>query len=634
MPINHLPDARLVAALFCIAPLGLTAMPTARADKNDLQHSAPAAVFGDVSLGMSAEERAKLLDEALDRWQNGFNPEIGSMRAGGGGPGYHTRTTPGQPVHSNINSATYAQLLLMRGRPEDVARASLLLDGLVALQVTDPASEHYGLWGWFVEEPPGQMAPADWNWADFIGAKLVEILKANAHALDADLVRRIQDALRHASACIVKRNVGPEYTNICTMGAAVTLATGELLGDGKLVAYGRRRLAAQRAALEAKGGVPEYNSPAYGTVMVHELERVLRLVSDSAARADAEWIHHRMWDLISSQFHPGTAQWAGAQDRQYGDTLHESIQTFFRIRTGLVFPETDARRAMPNPDDLNFSTEAACPPEFLSRFRAPAGDSTETVQTWMQPGGGKPAIVLHTWLSPTATLGSVNEGTTWVQRRPITAFWRDGEGGVATAKVNLLKNGKEFASGRLRIRQKGPRLLAVLDLVPGQGDWHCHLDRPADGRFTASDLRLRISLRAADAARIDLPPGEWIFHDTPRPDERVRSSRISQREGGWILSAGSHRFAVHPGEVMFDGKPGRWEAGAVTGGVAMVDAVLHSGEARAFSPSDLGETFASFGIELLNSNEKQSAAPVRTLVKGKGIRWAWLPEIEEIAAEP
>lgn len=549
------------------------------------------------TLPVTAPSSDRLLELALEERAARFDESVDLVSSLGASPGYHTKVKAGQKVHPTLDSTQYAHLLLMRGDAADVRRAIRILHRVLDLQVTDPASIHYGIWGWFAEEPPEQMAPADWNWADFIGARLAEILHAHAGALEAALVERARAGLRHAANAIVKRDIGPHYTNICAMGAAVTLAAGEILADRELVAYGRRRLAAQRAALDANGGVPEYNSPHYGAVFILELERVLRLVSDTAARDDADAMRRRVWELTASQFHPRTGQWAGAQSRVYADWLTSEPALLIWRRAGIRPAGAEHMTFCPNPDLLHEGPELACPPEICHRFDSLQAPLFEQVQTWMVPAADKPAVVLRTWFSDEATLGSVNISTTWVQHRPVTAYWRDSSGGVASAKVVFLKDGREFASGRLRIVQSGPRLLVVLSLAAGQGDWHVSLDRPEDGCFTASDLRLRVLL-ASDA-------GQLVFE---------------QEAGPWALVAGRHRLVVHPGTVHFEDTPGLW---VPSGDGLHVDAVLHSGAPRTFAAREISETCVSLGLELLSADEKATSAPVACTVSEGKRTWRW-----------
>lgn len=547
----------------------------------------------------------QLRDKALADRDRKYDPAERAVKAGGGGPGYHTKTKKGETVHGTRDSADYAQMLLMRGSPADVERASALLDRLLALQVTDPASAHYGLWGWYTEEPPQQMAPADWNWADFIGARLAEILRRHATKLDAALVERTRAALGHAARCIVKRNVGPGYTNICTMGAAVTMAAGGILHDDALLAYGRKRLAAQRAELDRHGGVFEYNSPTYTIVLLHELERVLRLVEDPAARSDAEAMRQRIWELIADQFHPATGQWCGGQSRAYSDVLGSAQVLFFMQRTGVTIPSAAPLSFSPGCDELDFDPAYRCPPAIARRFAVLPEDPHAVSQVWTRNQEGGPAVVLTSWFSGDACLGSVNLDTTWTQRRILTGYWRSAQAPVVSLRLQLLKDGKDFASGQIWTRQQGNRLLAVQGMKAGQGDWHCSLDKPKGGVFHGADLRLRLSITGTGVTARDLGAGCWT------------------------LDAGTQRVVAHTGPAWFDGRPVAWTGG---GGKdqAFVDAVFFTGSGRDLEIPKLEETLATLAIELLPGDTKPSDASIGTTVTGSQRTVVWTPAGEPL----
>ena len=54
--------------------------------------------------------------------------------------------------------------------------------------------------------------------------------------------RRSSDSILHAARSIVRRNVGPGYTNIALMGTYVTLVAGERFATPDLADYGQQRL--------------------------------------------------------------------------------------------------------------------------------------------------------------------------------------------------------------------------------------------------------------------------------------------------------------------------------------------------------------------------------------------------------
>src|SRR5690606_4091929 len=112
------------------------------------------------------------LKSYLAELDSGYSGQERMVSSRASTPGYHRRVEPGRVVHSTRTAGDYALALLESGEPARIKRAEAVLQRLVELQTVDPTSRHYGIWSWFLEEPVEQMKPADWNWADFIGARL------------------------------------------------------------------------------------------------------------------------------------------------------------------------------------------------------------------------------------------------------------------------------------------------------------------------------------------------------------------------------------------------------------------------------------------------------------------------------
>ena len=115
--------------------------------------------------------------------------------------------------------------------PEYTDRAVQILKVILQLQDTRQESPTYGLWPYYYEEPLDQMDSPDWNYADFIGKKLVLTLKHHGDRLSEALRQGLTEAIGCACQAIVNRDVGPGYTNIAVMGAFVTLVGGEVIGQ-------------------------------------------------------------------------------------------------------------------------------------------------------------------------------------------------------------------------------------------------------------------------------------------------------------------------------------------------------------------------------------------------------------------
>ncbi len=518
-----------------------------------------------------------------------FDPRWNLITGTAYGPGYHTRLTPGTPVHPLRESIGRAVDLLVAGEDEAEAEALALIAGVLAHQEVDPYAPTYGIWPWFAEEPLSEMAPPDWNWADFIGVQLSEILLRFPERLPADLRTRVSEALGHAAWSVFRRNVQPGYTNIAIMGAAVACAAGEILGETRLLAYGRRRLTVFLAQAEDVGGFAEYNSPTYTILALEEIERILRLVRDADVRALAERLRRITWTMIAEHWHPGTGEWAGPQARAYGDRVKPGLAATLAHKTGCVDDAggTPSGWALLGPP---------CPADLARRFAALPTPETVIRRRFAKAADASRDILGTTWMDGAACLGTVNRGTTWAQTRAVLGYWQVEGAPAAVLRVRLLKDGKDFASGILWSAQDGPCVLVSFGLATDQGDWHCHLDRPADGTFSTSDLRLRLSVEGAGAS-------------------------VEVAGDGWLLRCGSRLAQVHPlADCRFDDAPVAWEA-STADGQAQVDLVLHRGAVRAVRPATLGRTIAACALAIRTQAATHEA--VRCIPAAGSLELAW-----------
>ena len=531
--------------------------------------------------GQPGGDRSARLDAWLAEAAESYDPPKAMLATVWTGPGYHSKVPPGVRVHTTRGSLVYAQALVDRGRADDLARAAEVIRAVLALQDTDPARATYGIWPWLLEEPLAKMAPPDWNWADFLGASLAEMLVAHPDRLQADLRSAMRTSLGHAAAAIRKRNVGPDYTNIAIMGGVVTAAAGEILADQALLAYGRDRL--QRCVAHARhhGNFTEYNSPTYTMVALEEAERGLRLIRDKDARAAAEDLRRIAWRTIAESFHPATAQWAGPHSRAYSDRLSDKTLQNLADRTGLKLLN---KPAVILPHDA-----PPCPPELAARMRKLPADPLELKRSFIRSREGKDLIHGVTWMTADATLASVNRCETWVQRRPILGYWKT-LSAPAVFRVRLLKDGKDFSSGHLMTVQAGPALLTVLSAHGSRGDWHISLDRPKDAIFPIAELCWRFQVQGKDAAVRTLAPGRYE------------------------LACGDRRVAVHVADGVFDGAEASWESGTEKEDgetVAWVQAVCYRGPRRGFDFRKLGAIRLAAGVELLARDQKPSEEMVK-----------------------
>lgn len=513
-------------------------------------------------------------------------------------PGYHSTVKDGTWVHPVIQSLDYAVGLFDRNAGGDRRRAEEILSKVLTLQDTDSASRTYGIWPWLLEEPLAKMSPPDWNWADFCGARLAVILADHATILGDGLKQAVQTSLSHAARAIVKRNVGPSYTNIAIMGGGVCAAAGELLGDPQLLGYGRSRLQKVVAHTAHHGGFNEYNSPTYTMVALTEAERTLHLVRDPATREAAEQIRRAAWEVIAQSYHPGTSQWAGPHARSYSDYIFPRTAAYLSAQTGAAIaphPSADAGRTL----ELPVKWRLPCPEPLKERFSRLPSDPHEIRRTFVRGQSPDSSTVGTTWLTADACLGSVNRGTFWTQCRPLIGYWKTDADPAVVLRVRFLHDGRDFASMGVSTAQSGGRCLVLVYPLRNQGDWHPGLDRPANGIFQASDFRLRVELTGSGVAVEQLGPGRWA------------------------LRAGEYRAIVHTLPGRFAGQDIAWKSGS-NSQQAFVDAICYQGPSRPFDFHELPEVVLATGVEILLIGQSQTdPAPRLIETKPRTIEAVW-----------
>ncbi|MFD1957728.1 hypothetical protein ACFSL6_27025 [Paenibacillus thailandensis] len=391
---------------------------------------------------------------------------------------YHTALTPeSHPyAHCIYSSAAYALDLLESGRQDRAERAIGIVRTLLPLQDAKEDSPTFGVWPYFWEEPLARMKEPDWNYADFVGKKLVLMLKRHGERMDGELKRELAAAIERACRAIVKRDVGPSYTNIAVMGAFVTLAGGETIGRETYVEYGRNRLQRLYDFTLRLGTFVEFNSPTYTPIAIEELDHICRESSDPEANRLAGELLFRAWRMAAEHYHPRTGEWAGPHSRAYAPMLNKDGAAA-RWFAGIREERIDARSPR-CPDTLL--------PYFRSEeeryFRCPIFDEDETgYQSYAT-----------TYMNESFCLGSFSKEMMWHQRRNLIAY-ADNGGQPAYVQLRFLKDGKDFSSAVFTGAQQRGDIVFGLNMALDYGDWHPVLD-PVNGIFHAADLRIRFEI--------------------------------------------------------------------------------------------------------------------------------------------
>jgi len=499
------------------------------------------------------------------------------------GPGYHTRLPNGGYYHSTRSSIYYALALLDSQTPKYLERVPKVIRAVLKSQVTNPYDPAFGIWPWLDEEPVSEMAPPDWNWADFIGAALCHILREHPDRLDQELKSEISQALERAAWSIFRRNVQPGYTNIALMGAAVTGCAGEVLEIPFLVEYARARL---KGFLDY-GMLNEFNSPTYTLVALGEVERVLQLVKDHELRQHAEKLRHFVWEEIASHFHVATGQLGGTQSRAYHEYLTPGTLKVLSETTGLSFKPAIADNT-PTAAEYDSLRHLPCPADLLKYFKGFEGEKREKVKTCAKRDNPQKNFVSTLFMTPDLVLGSINRNAFWAQARPMLGYWPSSGTTPAMFRLRGLKNGKDCSALGVRMAQKENKILCFFNLLTDRGDHHIHLDFPADRIYRFAKLSARFDLAAPDAKVCELADGRFE------------------------LVSGQYRAIIHtlPGE--FNGHAIKWQCGKIDDR-AYVEAVFYEGAEIAVKFDEKLGLKAGCAVEVIRRD--QVPDPVRPVLR-------------------
>lgn len=505
------------------------------------------------------------------------------------GPAYHSQLRSGD-VHPTRLSLNYAAALLETAERWRIDRARDILRTVLSLQDVDPGSRTYGIWPWYLEEPLGKMSSPDWNWADVCGAALLMVWTGSRKALGPELERSVSSAIVHAAQSIQQRNVQPGETSIAVMGTGVTLIAAQELRLPELRGYARERLRALYDAVLSVGSFSEYNSPTDTIVMLQELARMLLLVRDSRDRALITAVHDLAWKHVATHFHAPTQQWAGPHSRSDETNLAANHGTLAFLQKAC-----QGKVTFHHADPLALNLDAvrlplSCPRKWNNYFLT-LGSARQVVERFIPADPAKPgarsAVIGTTWLHPRFTLGSVNRGDFWAQRRPLVVYWGN-PSAPRFLQARFLRNGQDFSSALFFSAQHEGHLLGAVAFATDHGDAHPSLDPIQDGEIRASDLRF--SLRLGGAL------GRCTVRALGDPHRTVL---IQDEEVRWVL---------RPVADGWEGAPFVWDQPSLMLADA-ISAVGYHGEEKTFTLPKLQEAFLCFTLAEWPYDQKQPPPP-------------------------
>jgi hypothetical protein len=580
-----------------------------------------------VAVERKVTEREQIILNIIKRHDDEIDPANGLPWGTHNAPkGYHSNFARGTRVHPTRQGMERAVYLLASPFPEHHAAGNTTLEKILELQDKNPTSPTFGVWPWYAEEPLNQMAAVDYNWADFQGAVLIIILHDFAHRLRPEVRANAERSLEYCCRAIIKRNVGPNYTNIAITGATVTAAAGEILRRKEFLDFGRSRILRSLQHYKEVGSFGEYNSPAYFPVVIEELERMLYLVSDKDCRRAAEELLSGTWLMVGLRYHVPTGELAGPHSRSYSDRLPGRTKSMFLARAGQIPTQNAAEAAVLVPirqiDDR------------YKKYFLEIPNEPREVKSLFVKNRTAFNVIGTTWLDKKSTIGTASYHTFWEQSRGLIGYWKidknknknetESESGnldnnriqsqnevgkidkvddvddvdnvdktdsvvlkklsvkqsdlesVAVLRLRFKHDGNDFASAWGRHYQRGGRIVTAIGLLNNQGSMHPSMDRPANGIFRAKSFEivyqldgLDVSVRRLDEFRYELSAGvtSVIVHTTP--------------------------------QSQFDGNPIVWET-ASTRTTATLTGICYRGKERDFDISKIQNTQIAVGLELLD----------------------------------
>lgn len=520
--------------------------------------------------------------QALEEMHTRYNPDNRLLKCLFSSPGYHTTIKKAEFVHPFVHAMNYALALLDDQDPAYEERAYDILQAVIDKQDQNPQSATYGIWSWFWEEPLEQMSPPDWNWADFIGKRLMLILARHQARLPAELRSKVGDALSHSCEAIIRRNVGPEYTNIAIMGTFVTLVGGEVLGNPRFREYGVTRLRRVYEYTMKTRTFLEYNSPAYGSICLIELSGLVSHMQDGEARELARELLELTWTMAAEHFHPSTMEWSGPHARSYDTFMKPN-------RLSFLYMALQGRLPLISEEEFTYSPEwygndIRCPEHLIPFFTTA---DTRELRAQLPVTDEFGTRTAYTYMTPAWSMGSFNNGIMWNQSRNLLAYLGHSPRDSFYVRLRALHDGYDYCSAIYAGQQRQGEALFGISFALDGGDTHPNLDL-CHGKITAGDLRLRLEIGAKSQAPVIAIEGGGT------------AARAEFPGTGLALRL---RLAA----ALWNGRPVRLEA-VQEQDVWAIDAVLHSGEAAVIDFHAMEEAALLFHLSLGEAGKLEEGA--------------------------
>lgn len=507
---------------------------------------------------------------------------------------YHSDFQEETRVHSVRSSIYYAQALFDSRKIENRERGFDVLRAVIALQDQDPVSKTFGVWPYSLEEPLAtKKTPADRNWADFIAVPIINIINNHGEILPHDLREKAENALLFAAKAIRKRDVRPDYTNISLMGLNVCYMAADMNNDADLMAYARQRLKTFYDCTLLNKGFIEYNSPNYLKLSLDEVLRLKDHVINNEDHAILDSIYNIGWGIVARQYHRSSAQWAGPHGRCYSVLLSPATYNWiYTSSDGKVAPVTSVEYSK----DQDPTLKHKIPDYLISYFNEPKFPRLE-IDTFIR-GGQKielnPLVSYQesdsgVWIETKEVIGksyftndfvlsSANQSCLWNQRRPLIAYWGNGQNPVSM-QIRFLHDMYDYASANIFCDQDSTNVLGAINFTTNGGDKHVTIDVIKNGTIRASDLRLRLEFG-----------GDINSISFSSPDAKKRSVSGHSDNVNFSFELPYFKFGDFEGAMSTGGdEKNKW-----------IDFVIYSGNEKEFNFEKIQEAIIGFLVTIKN----------------------------------
>lgn len=453
------------------------------------------------------DEEKKLIYHDLPEW----TPEQGG--------GYHTRL--GGRVHRLLYTANFINLVYFLNREDCMKKAENAIWALLDTQDMDTSSVTYGLWAYYYEEPLNKMIAPDFNQASFIPNQLLYVLKRCPDCVKAETKDRMLTSLRAAIACLLRRNVSPDYTNISLMSSVTLVVGAEILKDDALLQEGKKRFKQAYDYNMFCGNFNEFNSPCYTVLAIVELERMLYFAEDADCLRWAAELNKIGWRTILEHYDENREQLAPPHSRAYSDFMEiDLLPRMFYVGSdgqfGALGKSKECFDGLPIklPRELYDYLLHPRLPRFVRDTIYKENDIRSSDQdTVIVQDLDCPELKSNSYITEAYSIGSFEKTDLWAQRRTNMVYWGDKDS-VKCVRLRCFNEDADFCSGMSFSAQYNNCILSVCGFATDHGSFHYILDKEKDGILKSGKLFFRFEISGStEAVKIKQDGNMFIIHD-------------------------------------------------------------------------------------------------------------------------